>query len=83
MVTSIDITVDYGLMKILMKILSGYYRHTQRPEKLDVWADVLNKILIEPYFIEGNLTSAKYKDMLRNQIFPVIQAIIGKNFDQI
>jgi len=40
--------------------------------------------MIGPYFIEGNLTSAKCEDMLRNQIFLAIQAIIGEmDFDQI
>jgi len=57
--------------------------HTQSPEKLNVWAGILNNILIEPYFIENNLTSAKYKDMLRNRILLTIQAIISENFDQI
>jgi len=53
----------------LMKILTGHYRHIHR--KIEVWASVLNNILIRPYFIEDNLIS-KYKDMLRNQILRAI-----------
>jgi len=82
MITSIDITVDYGLMKIF----TGYYRHIHKREKLKIWAEESKKIecmgrclkqYIGSYFIEGNLTSAKYENMLRNQILPAIQAIIG------
>lgn len=44
--------------------------HTQYPHKLTVWADMLNNTLIGPFFIDGNLNSAKYEDMLRNEIVP-------------
>jgi len=54
--------------------------HTRSKNCLD---SILNNTLIGPYFIEGNLTSAKYEDMLRNQILSAIQAIIDENFDQI
>jgi len=40
--------------------------------------------LIGPYFIEGNLTLAKYKDyVLWNQILLAIQAVTDENFNQI
>jgi len=54
---------------------------TQYPEKLNVWAGTLNNALNGPFFIEGNLTVAKYEDMLRHEIVPAIQAIVENNFE--
>jgi len=47
---------------------------------LNVWSGILNTVLIGPFFIEGNLT-AKYEDMLKHEIVPAIQAIVGDNFE--
>jgi len=44
--------------------------HTQYPQKVNVWAGLLNNALIGPFFIDGNLNAAKYEDLLRNQIIP-------------
>ena len=54
---------------------------TQYPQKLNVWAGILNDQLIGPFFIEGNLTAAKYEDMLRTQIVPRIIEVTGANFE--
>jgi len=62
MLTLINITVDYDLMKIF----SEYYRHIHNNVQKN-WTLILSNTLIEPYFIEGSLTSTK-EDMLRNQI---------------
>jgi len=53
--------------------------HTQNSQKLNDWADMLNNTLIDPFFIDGNLNAAKYKDMLRNEL-PAIRRIVGDNF---
>jgi len=50
-------------------------------QKLNVWAGILNNAVIGPFFIDGNLTAAKYEDMLRHEIVPAIQAIVGDNFE--
>lgn len=55
---------------------------TQYPQKINVWAGILNNQLIGPFFIDGNLNSEKYEAMLRNQIVPAIRRIAGDNFDQ-
>jgi len=34
-------------------------RYTQYPQKLNVWAGVLNDVLIEPFFIDDDLTAEK------------------------
>ncbi|EFN62853.1 hypothetical protein EAG_00005, partial [Camponotus floridanus] len=56
--------------------------HTQYPEKCNVWAGILNNQIIGPFFIEGNLTAAKYEEMLRNEIVPAVRQIVGDNFAQ-
>lgn len=54
--------------------------HTQYFQKLNVWASILNNTLIGPLFIYGDLNAAKYKDMLRNEIFPAIRRIVDNIF---
>jgi len=55
--------------------------NTQYLEKLNVWAEILNDQIIDPFFIEGNLNSEKYEDMLHNEIVPRIMEITGQNFE--
>ncbi|XP_025264144.1 uncharacterized protein LOC112637804 [Camponotus floridanus] len=55
--------------------------NTQYPEKLNVWAGILNDQIIGPFLIEGNLNSEQYEDMLRNEIVPRIMEITGQNFE--
>lgn len=53
---------------------------TQYPQKLNVWAGVLNNTLIGQFFIDGNLNAVKYEDMLRHEILPAIRRIVGDTF---
>ncbi|XP_050307511.1 uncharacterized protein LOC126744196 [Anthonomus grandis grandis] len=55
--------------------------HTQHPQKLNVWAGILNDRIVKAFFIERNLTGKKYLTMLRNEIVPVINEIAGDNFN--
>lgn len=55
--------------------------HTQYPQKLNVWAGILNDRLIGPFFIDGNLDARKYEDLLEHQIIPKIREIVRDNFD--
>jgi transposase len=55
--------------------------HTQYPQKLNVWAGILNDTLIGPFFINGNLNAGMYEQLLRNQIIPRIREIAGNNYD--
>ena len=57
--------------------------HTQYPQKINVWAVILNDTLISPFFIDGNLNACAYKELLRNQILPRIRDITGDNFQNI
>ena len=39
-----------------------------------VWGGMCgNGLLVGPWFIEGNLTGAKYQDLLFEQVFPVLE----------
>jgi len=55
--------------------------NTQYPEKLKVWAGILNDQIIGPFFIEGKLNSEKYEDMVHNEIVSRIMEITGQNFE--
>ena len=57
--------------------------HTQYPQKINVWAGILNDTLIGPFFIDGNLNALAYEELLRNQIVPRIREITGDNFPNI
>ena len=57
--------------------------HTQYPQKINVWAGILNDTLIGPFFIDGNLNARAYEELLRNQIVPRIREITGDNFQNI
>lgn len=44
--------------------------HTQRPQKVNVWAGIVKDKIIGPFFIEGNLNSQKYLQILRGKVVP-------------
>ncbi len=56
--------------------------HTQRPLKSMVWAGILGRRIIGPFFIDGNLNGQKYLDLLQNDVVPAIQdAAYDQNID--
>lgn len=55
-------------------------RSTQYPLKINVWAGIVDDRIVGPFFIDDNLTAAKYETMLQNDIIPAIQNIVGNNF---
>ena len=53
--------------------------HTQYPQK--VWAGIMfNRKFIGSFFIEGNINSQNYCNLLRNQAIPAIQDIAREAF---
>lgn len=42
--------------------------HTQYPQKVNVWCGIIGEHIIGPFFIEGNLNSDKYLQLLQNNI---------------
>lgn len=44
--------------------------HTQYPQKVNVWVGILGGHIIGPFFINGNLTSGLYLQLLQNEIIP-------------
>lgn len=49
--------------------------HTQRPQKVNVWMGIIGHNFIGPFFIDGNLTSEVYLELLRGQIIPQLEII--------
>lgn len=49
--------------------------HTQYPQKINVWAGLLKDTIIGPFFIDGNLTSQKYLQLLRRKLIPKFQEL--------
>lgn len=47
--------------------------HTQRREKVNVWAGILGNSIIGPYFIDGTLTAHKYLEILQVEIGPALE----------
>lgn len=49
--------------------------HTQRPQKVNVWIGILGHNIIGPFFIEGNLTSESYLELLRDHVTPQLELL--------
>lgn len=48
---------------------------TQYPEKVNVWAGVIDDYIIGPFFIEDTLTGPKFLELLQNNIVPQLRAL--------
>ena len=53
--------------------------HTQRPQKLNVWAGILGNSIIGPIFINETLTGEVYRDLLQNTVNPLIMQVIRED----
>ncbi|KAJ8945749.1 hypothetical protein NQ318_012071, partial [Aromia moschata] len=47
--------------------------NTQYPEKVNVWAGIINSQIIGPYFFDCTLTGARYLDFLQNFLVPELR----------
>ena len=56
--------------------------HTQNQQKVNVWAGILNEVIIGLFFIEGNLNTDNYLAMLQDEI-PAVRNIARQNFNDI
>ena len=52
---------------------------TQYPQKVNVWTGILKNKIVGPIFIEGNLNSEKYLELLQNEIAEKIVQIAGED----
>lgn len=55
--------------------------HTQRPQKVNVWCGIIGGHIIGPYFIHGNLNSARYLTLLQESIVPDVSRLFPNNND--
>lgn len=46
--------------------------HTQNPQKVNVWAGILNNTIIGPFFFDQNLTGDRYLQFLQNDLIPSV-----------
>lgn len=53
------------------------FTRTQYPKKVNVWAGILGHNIIGPFFIEGNLNSEKYCNLLENEVCPTIARLVN------
>ncbi|KAJ8962089.1 hypothetical protein NQ318_018041 [Aromia moschata] len=59
--------------------------NTQYPEKVNVWAGILNSQIIGPYLFDDTLTGARYLDFLQNflQRLHYCQEATGAQFEHL
>ncbi|KAJ8951507.1 hypothetical protein NQ318_000203 [Aromia moschata] len=46
--------------------------HTQRPQKTDVWAGIIQDIIIGPFLFDDTLNGARYLRLLQHELMPVL-----------
>lgn len=61
-------------------------KHTQRPQKINVWVGIVRGRFIGPYYFRGNLTAERYLEHLRMAVLPDLLAAFpdpnnGENLD--
>lgn len=54
---------------------------TQYPEKLNVWAGIINNQIIGPYFFEENLTGPRYLEFLQGYLLPQLNQLFPNRND--
>lgn len=56
-----------------------YPSHSQYPQKLNLWAGILNRTLLGPIVIDGTLTGQRYLTLLENEIGDRVVAAAGED----
>lgn len=55
--------------------------HTQHPQKVNVWAGIINNRILGPFFFEENLTAERYLDFLTFDLVPALAQIFPHAMD--
>lgn len=55
--------------------------HTQYPEKLNVWAGIIENMIIGPYFFDESLTGPRYLEFLQNFLLPELNRLFPNRPD--
>lgn len=55
--------------------------HTQRPQKVNVWAGIVGDQVIGPIFFDGTLNAAKYLTFLQEDLVPCLAALYPNELD--
>lgn len=56
--------------------------HTQWPEKVNVWAGIIDSKVIGPFFIETSLTRESYLKLLRENVVPALREMYPDTFHE-
>lgn len=54
---------------------------TQFPQKINVWAGIVDNRILGPYFFEDNLTGNVYLDFLRDELIPALAVLFPHDDD--
>lgn len=57
--------------------------HTQYPQKINVWAGILNHKIIGPFFLDENVNAERYLYLLQTQVLPAIRNLVGDDFNNV
>lgn len=49
--------------------------HTQYPQKVNVWAGIVENRILNPFLIDGNLTGERYLEFLENDLVPCLATL--------
>lgn len=55
--------------------------HTQHPQKVNVWAGIVDNRIVGPFFFEGTLTGERYLEFLQNDLVPALVVIFPNDND--
>ncbi|KAJ8943147.1 hypothetical protein NQ318_022888 [Aromia moschata] len=50
--------------------------HTQRPQKTNVWAGIIQDIIVGPFFFDDTLNGARYLRLLQHELMPAFDLIL-------
>ncbi|KAJ8944097.1 hypothetical protein NQ318_019435 [Aromia moschata] len=57
--------------------------HTQRPQKTNVWAGIIQDRIVGPFFFDDTLNGARYLRLLQHELMPICALIQGEIADNI
>ncbi|KAJ8933064.1 hypothetical protein NQ318_007194 [Aromia moschata] len=46
--------------------------HTQRPQKTNVWAGIIQDRIVGPFFFDDTLNGARYLRLLQHELMPML-----------
>ncbi|KAJ8957711.1 hypothetical protein NQ318_017608 [Aromia moschata] len=57
--------------------------HTQRPQKTNVWAGIIQDRIVGPFFFDDTLNGARYLSLLQQELMPVLCLLFTDALDEL